>query len=161
MSEGLTEATAAEINHALHRFLRAAKVGRLESWSRLLAGISFLDLGILRMAAERSDVILKEIREKLSVPQSTLTSAVDRLEERKLLRRVISPRDRRSYGLELTREGWRIDEEHKRIDRLSAELIVEALGKGRDVRRFLEMLSKICRRFEETAEQSKEKSYES
>jgi len=161
MRVGSTEATAAEINRVLHRFLRAARVGRLESWSRLLAGISFLDLGILRMAAQRPDIILKEVREKLSVPQSTLTSAVDRLERRKLLRRVISSRDRRSYGLELTPEGRRVDEEHERLDRLSAELLVEALGGGRDVQRFLEMLSKICRRFEEAAEQSKEKADES
>ena len=61
----------------------------------------------------KPDIILKEIVEILGIPGSTLTSAVDRLEKRRLLRRAISQRDRRSFGLELTDEGRIAQQEHR------------------------------------------------
>jgi ubiquinone/menaquinone biosynthesis C-methylase UbiE len=61
---------------------------------------------------EKPDVILGEIVSILNIPKSTLTNAVDRLEKRNYINRIISKRDRRSYGLELTEEGHLAQKEH-------------------------------------------------
>lgn len=139
----------AAVIEALHAFIRSSSIGSLESWSGLLAGISHTDLAVLRLAGKRGDLMLKDIRLEFNIPQSTLTSVVDRLEGRGLLRRVISMRDRRSFGLELTEEGRRINVEHDRLDRLAGELIIDALGEEREVERFTRALDRISARFRE------------
>ena len=57
------------------------------------------------MAGSRKDMLLREFLENVKIPKSTLTSIVNRLEQKGYLKRVINPRDRRSYGLELTDKG--------------------------------------------------------
>ncbi len=142
-----------KIGHSLHVFLEAIGIDRLGKWSDALDGISPMDLHIIRMTAENPDVILKDIRDDLEIPQSTLTSTVDRLEGRGLIERIISRRDRRSYGLKLTAKGRKTHSEHERIDREGAALILEALGSEREAKRFIKMLSKICRRFDKAYEE--------
>ena len=137
-----------EMNRAVHRFLEAIGSSRMDKWSDIFEGLGGLEIRILRMTAEQPDIILKEIRDVLDIPQSTLTSVIDRLEKRGLLKRVISRRDRRSFGLILTKRGWRVEDEHDRLDRMGASLVIEVLGE-REGRRFVNMLSKISRRFEE------------
>ena len=75
-----------------------------------------------------------------------MTSAVDRLEKRHLLRRTISQRDRRSYGLELTEKGWRIRKEHGRIDQIVAETVLEALSDDQERETLTRLLAKINER---------------
>ncbi|MCK4720948.1 winged helix-turn-helix transcriptional regulator [bacterium] len=142
-----------KIGHSLHVFLEAIGIDRLGKWSDALDGISPMDLHIIRMTAENPDVILKDIRDDLEIPQSTLTSTVDRLEGRGLIERIISRRDRRSYGLKLTAKGRKTHSEHERIDREGAALILEALGSEREAKRFIKMLSKICRKFDQAYEE--------
>ena len=142
-----------KIGHSLHVFLEAIGIDRLGKWSDALDGISPMDLHIIRMTAENPDVILKDIRDDLEIPQSTLTSTVDRLEGRGLIERIISRRDRRSYGLKLTAKGRKTHSEHERIDREGAALILEALGSEREAKLFIKMLSKICRKFDQAYEE--------
>jgi DNA-binding MarR family transcriptional regulator len=104
------------------------RMDRLESWSPLLGGILPMDLHILECVSDEPEIILKEVRERLEIPNSTLTSAVDRLERRNLLRRKISSRDRRSYGLELTEQGELLQQEHERVHRQVAATILNLLS---------------------------------
>lgn len=92
---------------------RGAKGGlRFKAIHRL----SPIETGVLDIAAEKPDVILGEIGAALRLPKSTLTSVLDRLEAQGYLRRVISQRDRRSYGVELTSKGRTAYEVHSRFE---------------------------------------------
>lgn len=134
------------VTELIHQIRFGLRIDRLGTWSKALDGIRLLDLHILKLAAEQPDIILKEIRQSLAIPHSTLTSAVDRLEKRHLLRRTISQRDRRSYGLELTEKGWRIRKEHGRIDQIVAETVLEALSDDQERETLTRLLAKINER---------------
>jgi DNA-binding MarR family transcriptional regulator len=81
-----------------------------------LRNLTFLDLHIIATAHQDPDLILKDIKERLHIPHSTLSSSVSKLERMGLVRRVINRRDLRSYSIELTKEGQEIMKEHERID---------------------------------------------
>src|SRR5690349_16340004 len=78
---------------------------RLDLWSDKLENLQYLDLGVLSFAELKAEHTIGEIREFLEVPQGTLTSVINRLEKRGLLRRATNPKDKRSYRIELTAEG--------------------------------------------------------
>jgi DNA-binding MarR family transcriptional regulator len=115
------------VSDALHAFVLKLRVDRLDAWSEKLQGLTPLQLHILKLVEERPNLLLGEIRRTFGIPQSTLTSAVDRLEFRGLVRRVINPRDLRSFGLELTEEGALIQQEHDRVDKLLAAKMLQCL----------------------------------
>ncbi len=91
-------------------------------------------------------LILKEIREELGIPQSTLTSAIDRLENRGLVRRMISDRDRRSFVPEVTGAGRRVQKKHDRIDEEVAAKLLGLLDTEEEREAFLQMLTKISKK---------------
>lgn len=70
-----------------------------------LMGRSPLEMRLLLMAGAAPHLLLRDYLAALHVPKSTLTSALNRLEGQGYLRRVISPRDRRSFQLELGERG--------------------------------------------------------
>jgi DNA-binding MarR family transcriptional regulator len=117
-----------QFDQLLQAVLLQLKVDRPGSWSPQLENTLPLDLHILEYAIRDPEIILKEIRERLAIPNSTLTSAIDRLERRGLLRRKISQRDRRSYGLELTEAGLQVQLEHERVHRMIAAAVLEQLN---------------------------------
>lgn len=131
---------------ALHMFLGALKLTHLEDWSDKLKGIVMTDLGILHQAAGNPDIILSDIKTALNIPHSTLTSAVNRLERRGLVKRVISERDRRSFGLILTEDGQAIQREHSRVDRMITKLVLDALESDEEQKVFIDLLEKVSKR---------------
>ncbi|MCQ3928834.1 MAG: MarR family transcriptional regulator [Chloroflexi bacterium] len=136
------------ISDLLHQITWGIRLDQLGTWSKALRGMAQLDLHILKLIAERPDIILKEICSELHIPNSTLTSAINRLEERGLLNRVISHRDRRSYGLALTTKGWEIKAEHDRVDQMIATKVIQALEGDEEVTTLTTLLNKIVQRFE-------------
>jgi len=131
------------VTELIHQVRFGLRVDRLGTWSEELEGIQLLDLHILKLVAEHPEIILKEIRIELGIPHSTLTSAINRLEKRGLLQRIINKRDLRSYGLELTDHGWHIRREHNRVDRLVAATVLEALSDDHEREMLVLLLSKI------------------
>lgn len=113
MKDSITKEEIENIDHVWHELIISLQRTGEELWSDRLQGISTIEISILSIVEKRPDVILKEIIDLLGIPGSTLTNAVNRLEKRRLLRRIISPRDRRSYGLELTEEGRLAQVEHR------------------------------------------------
>lgn len=85
----------------------------------------------------------KQIGEKTLITKGTLTGILDRLEAKKLLRRVRLPEDRRSTRIQLTRAGERVFEREfprqvaylkKRFQRLSQSELREIQGAMRKLR---------------------------
>lgn len=133
------------VDQLLHQLLWGLHIKKLDAWTSELESIGALGLHVLKIAADNPDVILKEIREELNIPHSTLTSVVNRLEDRGLLKRIISTRDRRSYGLALTSQGRRVQEDHDRLDHELASTMLEGLEEESDRILFIELISKISR----------------
>lgn len=77
-----------------------------------LKSSSVLDVNILRLLREKESIIIGTIGKILSVSQSTLSSAIKRLEKKELIERKICKADLRSYSLLLTDEGKKEIDEH-------------------------------------------------
>jgi DNA-binding MarR family transcriptional regulator len=129
--------------------LEALKVDRPSAWSKSFEGLSPLDLHVMAIAEAKPDVILKEIRDYLDVPNSTLTGIIDRLESKGLIERVISPRDRRSYGLKVTGKGKVIRDEQRSIRRSMAARMLDALDSDAERDAFIAMVTKISQRIQQ------------
>lgn len=127
----------------LVKIMWAMKVDRPSTWSPAFEGLSPLDLHILAFIEAWPDVILKEIRDYLDVPNSTLTGYIDRLEKKGLIERTISGRDRRSYGLKLTPKGAELRKEQHQVRLQSAAKMLAALDNDEERQAFVGMLNKI------------------
>lgn len=134
---------AASLNRLLHLIGLKLRFDRLGIWSKKIQGLSLMDLHILQLASDRKDLILMDIRKALDIPHSTLTSAINRLEKRGLLRRAITQRDRRSYRLELTKKGKQVQTEHHRVDIMLADKLLEALDTDKEREQLIRLLTKI------------------
>jgi DNA-binding MarR family transcriptional regulator len=119
------------------------KSDRFETWSDKFAGMTKMDLHILLLVQTYPDIVLGEIRERLGVPNSTLTGVVDRMERHGLVGRTMSMRDRRSYGLKLTGKGKAVRREHDRILTMIADRMLATLNEGERVT-FIKLLSKVA-----------------
>ncbi|WP_158301453.1 MarR family winged helix-turn-helix transcriptional regulator [Methanocella paludicola] len=128
---------------SLLTILNKMRSDRLETWSDKLKGISKMELHILLLVQAQPDIVLGEIKDRLDVPNSTLTGVIDRMEKQGLARRTISPRDRRSYGLELTEKGKEVRKEHDRILLMLASNMLDPLD-DRERTTFIRLLSKIA-----------------
>jgi DNA-binding MarR family transcriptional regulator len=76
----------------------------------LLAGSAYADLhvndvGLLVVLAEPGDWTVRGVAQQLDAPDSTVSSALDRLEGRGLIARRRRTSDRRVMGVEVTEEG--------------------------------------------------------
>jgi DNA-binding MarR family transcriptional regulator len=144
--ETSTERQTVELHELFHRLLMLQlRIDRLDLTSEKLRGIALLELHILRFIKENPNAILKDIREALIIPNSTLTSAVKRIERQGLVTRRINPGDLRSYQLELTAKGEDIFEEHYRAELELVRKVIEALDRNSDRRKLVELVAKVSK----------------
>lgn len=70
--------------------------------------IGLTDFGILEMLLHKGALTMSAMAEKSLLANASMTSAIDRLEERGLVERTFPPNDRRVRLVQLTREGTRL-----------------------------------------------------
>lgn len=131
------------LDKLLHIFCKRISSLNAEMYMKHFKGVTSVELSIIGIVGDKPDVILKEISERISVPGSTLTNAVDRLENRSLLTRVISKRDRRSFKLKLTEAGKRLYEEHAAAEQQMWGKVLGALESDEEIDTFLRLLKKV------------------
>ena len=87
--------------------LRCAQLSVFQHFGRTVGrgGITPPQFGTLLLIEANPDVSQSAVAEALRFDRSTLVQIIDRLEERGLVNRHVSPQDRRSYALRLTPEG--------------------------------------------------------
>lgn len=149
MVENVDLAQIELLDEIWHRLIRLSHSNDLQTFNERLKGVTTLEISVLDMVSKKPDIILREIVQKLQVPSSTLTSAVDRLEKRGYLKRVISERDRRSYGLELSTEGYLAQQEHKKSEQLLFETLLKSLDTNAERESLLKLMKKIIDRLSE------------
>ena len=126
--------------------LAAQMQRRGSATKRKASDMQWLDQHVLQVVAEHAGTSVKAIREHFRMPRSSLTSVINRLEKRGLLVRRIHPEDRRSYLLEATEAGRKVQEKHNRQDRDMAASLLRPLN-GEERKLFVELLGKIVRQY--------------
>lgn len=76
----------------------------------LYADLHINDVGLLTVLSEPGDWSVRKIARELDAPDSTISSALDRLEKRGLVSRRRRPGDRRVVYIQLTAAGLRLSE---------------------------------------------------
>jgi DNA-binding MarR family transcriptional regulator len=149
MKDKITQSEIEELDKVYHALVVSMQKTSEELWNDKLQGISTVEVSILSIIERKPDVILKEITQFLGVPASTLTNAIDRLEKRGLLIRVISKRDRRSFGLALTEDGELAQQEHKQSEALLWQRILGAYDTFEERSEFVRLLSILAEKLAE------------
>jgi MarR family 2-MHQ and catechol resistance regulon transcriptional repressor len=90
----------------LWKATRAIEKNAMQSVSALGLGLS--DFVVLEVLLHKGPLPVNTVGKRIMLTSSSITAAIDRLEARKLLRRVTTPKDRRSRIVELTEAGRRL-----------------------------------------------------
>jgi DNA-binding MarR family transcriptional regulator len=88
---------------------------RLSAWESTVvrgSGLTTTQNHLIEIVGHSGAIQMKDLAVKIGVTTGTLTVAVDRLEEKNLLKRVSHQTDRRSYLIELTEAGRMVFEKH-------------------------------------------------
>ncbi|MCZ6860169.1 MAG: MarR family transcriptional regulator [Alphaproteobacteria bacterium] len=87
--------------------LRKAQVAAYQNFAEVLESqdISPGQVGVLLLVRDNPGVNQTRVGNALGIDRSTLVAVIDRLEERRLIARTPSPKDRRSHALMLTPAG--------------------------------------------------------
>lgn len=135
-------------NKLWHRAIGLTQFRKTEQHFLKLKELSTVEIGIIRMVSQKPDIIFKEICEAFDIPKSTLTNIIDRLEKRGYLKRIISQRDKRSFGLELTEAGISIQKEHLDYENEVLNTIINTLDSDDEKKMLLNLISKIINKLE-------------
>lgn len=101
---------------------------KLEVCTDELKGAGILDVNILRLLFNNSEIIPKEIAVKLNIPNSTLTNAINRLEKKGFIERKLNVNDLRSLQLLLTDKGTQAIQNHHNAERILIENLFSILS---------------------------------
>jgi len=108
-ASGREKITAARLWLVLAR--ASSSVGTFIERSMGLKGFCLTDFMILEALLHKGPMTISAIGEKVLLASASMTSAIDRLEERKLVHRGLSAEDRRVRLVDLTCDGRRFIEE--------------------------------------------------
>jgi DNA-binding MarR family transcriptional regulator len=131
------------VNNAFHKIWYAVMFQRPDYKSENIQKLSFIEMYLIGIACDHPEMILKEIREFLRIPQTTLSSISAKLEKQGILNRVINHRDMRSFSLEVTDLGRKIRETHKEHDHRQAKEALLALNEE-EREEFLRLFQKVA-----------------
>jgi DNA-binding MarR family transcriptional regulator len=101
------------------------------------------DIGLISLVAESGDWNVSGITAVLGVPVTTVSSALDRLEERGLLRRHRRPGDRRVVYVEITPAGRRLADKLRKTQIETCRAMLSRLPVA-DRAGFIELVSRIA-----------------
>lgn len=128
-----------------HQFLKL-NLEAAEKYPEEIKQFASLDIAVINIIDTNPDIIVREIADILKIPNSTLTSVINRLEDKEIANRYISKRDRRSYGVKLTEKGQKVQKAHLDFEKAYFEDILNRLETNEDRENFLHLLGKIINR---------------
>ena len=143
MKRCFTEDDIAEIDRLHHLIHQKLVQDPYESHYPRLKGLSSIEMSVLRILADDPNAMPTDIAKEISVSKSTLTSAINRLEERAYIERRISPEDKRSFRLALTGEGKLAQGEHLASERAFYTKLLGLMGSKEETAAFLRLAAKI------------------
>lgn len=90
-------------------------------------GMPTVDIAVVGLAAAHPGLLVGEIARELGIPNSTLTSSLNRLEHREIVLRAASPRDQRAFGVTLTEKGREFYRAYADSERAGLERILSKI----------------------------------
>ncbi len=127
----------------VHEILKQYKEYQMDMSELYPQGITSNELIIIQFVHLNPDIVIKEASEALSIPGSTLTSVIDRLEQKNLIIRTVSKKNRRSFGLKLTEEGIKLNAEHEKAERQVWHRILSKLDNDKDREMLIKLITTI------------------
>ncbi|HET7034702.1 MAG TPA: MarR family transcriptional regulator [Thermomicrobiaceae bacterium] len=102
----VSAAAESRTDRALRAYLRAVILAEPVQLALLQRhGVRLFDLRALRILLDLGEVPTSRLAEVLEIPRSTATGLIDRLEERRFIKRVASRTDRRVILIRVTEQG--------------------------------------------------------
>ena len=90
--------------------------------------ISKYDLALIGMIGKQGEVIMRDVADYLDVPYSTATGVVDKLVNKKILKRINSETDRRTVKVTLTsKKGQEIFEKFNYFRHMLGQIVLSSL----------------------------------
>jgi DNA-binding MarR family transcriptional regulator len=142
-----TERLLERVNRISHRIVRLNEQFDERAFHRIKS-LSKIEISVLSLLCENPQIIMRDISEQLQVSKSTMTGVVDKLEGLGFLQRVINKRDRRSYALEVTKEGKLAQKEHLKWEREAYLQFIEAMHACDVPESYFDQTEKILEYFE-------------
>jgi len=102
------DTTATRVWLILWKAARAVEQNAIDSVSGL--GLGFTDFAVLEVLLHKGAQPVNVIGQRVLLTSGSITTAIDRLEARKLVQRTAHPEDRRARLVELTAKGRRLIE---------------------------------------------------
>jgi len=143
MNKKVEQTIVEEFDEVFQRFMKEVFKAMHNLDNPLYDGLMSQDFTIIKAVNCRPDIILKDILDQLSIPNSTLTSIVNRLEKLDVLKRVISKRDRRSYGLELCEKGKLIIKDRQEKEQKYFTKILGSLNSDEERKKIISLLNTV------------------
>jgi MarR family 2-MHQ and catechol resistance regulon transcriptional repressor len=107
---------------------KAAKaVEKVDQASIAQTGLGFSDFAILEALLHKGPLLINQIGEKVFLTSGSMTAAVNRLENKGLLKRIQDPSDGRCFSLHLTEKGRKTIKEAYAQHALNLEKIAGVL----------------------------------
>lgn len=110
--------------------------------AREIKELSDTEIEIINILAQRREVVVGDISKTLSLPKSTVTGLIARLERKNMIRRTIKSDDLRTFGLTLTDKGKSTHSEHLKFEAAFYSRLIEPLSETESTA-FFELLRNI------------------
>jgi MarR family 2-MHQ and catechol resistance regulon transcriptional repressor len=107
----------------------AKAVERVDKASIAQTGLGLSDFAILEALLHKGPLPINQIGQKVLLTSGSMTVAINRLEKRRLVKRVRDPSDNRCFYVQLTKSGRKMIREAYRNHQLNLEKIVKILTK--------------------------------
>jgi DNA-binding MarR family transcriptional regulator len=118
------------LSEHLGYFIRRLQVWVFQDFIRTLAPIDIrpAQYSVLVVIAANPGLSQSDLADRLGIERARLVRVLDKLEKRRLTKRLASRTDRRSHALRLTREGQKILKRAMMLAALHEAKLIEKLG---------------------------------
>lgn len=135
-------------NQLYHKLIFITQQKNEDLFSNPLKNFTTIEISIINYVYQYPKITVKKLLEILKVPNSTLTNAINRLEKKKLLSRIINEEDKRSYRLQLTQQGEQVQIKHIESEEILFNMILSPLT-NEERQLFIECFKKIITTLQE------------
>lgn len=141
-----------KLNNLYHRGIDLNAISDLPKEMGNFLKLNSLDQNIMNTIFENNNISINNLTKKLNRSKSTMTSAINRLEKKQLIKREQSLQDKRVFNLSLTDKGLELQDSHHKFEYILFTKILYALEDDHERKVFLELLEKIIMEFEKKYE---------
>jgi DNA-binding MarR family transcriptional regulator len=143
--EPVSNRHAVALHEAVDKIMRRFKLEPGMLMGSVYADLHVNDVGLLGVLAEPGDWNVRKTTRALNAPFSTVSSALDRLEKRRLIARRRRPGDRRVVYIQLTATGLRVAKKLRSTQIETCRLMLSRLS-AKDREQLIHLVARVADR---------------